>query len=268
MMTEWDAAGYARRSRLQEAMAEEVLSLLSLKGSEQVLDIGCGDGRITAQIAMRIPTGSVLGVDASRDMIAFASRHFESAQHPNLRFEVANARDLPFRGQFDLVVSFNALHWIPDQDLALQSIRTAMKDGGSAQLRLVPKGERKSLEDVLDETRLSPPWTAYFRDFCDPYLHLTPAQYAATAERNGLHVTRIHTEAKEWDFKSRDAFFAFGSVTFVEWTRLLPEQEKPAFINDVLDRYQKVAADKPGEENTFKFYQMDVTLTAGLRPNL
>ena len=46
----------------------------------------------------------------------------------------------------------------------------------------------------------------------------------------------------------------------MEWTRLLPESERPAFINDVLDRYQAVAADRPGEENTFKFYQMDILL--------
>ena len=259
-MTEWDAAGYSRRSGLQEAMAEEVLALLDLKGSERVLDIGCGDGRITAQIAARVPRGSAVGVDSSHDMIAFASSHFAPDLHPNLRFEVADARNLPFREQFDLVVSFNALHWLPDQDAPLRSIRNALAPAGLAQLRLVPKGERKSLENVLEETRLSPRWADYFKTFHDPYLHLTPAQYAAVAERNGLHVSRIHTEAKTWDFKSRPEFFAFGSVTFVEWTRLLPDSEKPAFINDVLDRYQLVAADKPGEENTFKFYQMDITL--------
>ena len=259
-MTEWDAAGYARRSGLQEAMANEVLVLLDLKGAERVLDIGCGDGKITAEIAARLPRGSVLGVDSSHEMIDFALSRFGPAVRPNLRFQVADAHSLPFRDEFDLVVSFNALHWLPDQDAALQSIRAAMKSGGSAQLRLVPAGKRKSLEDVLEETRLSSRWAPYFQGFQDPYLHLTPEQYAAAAKRNGLEVRRIHTEAKVWDFNSRAAFFAFGSVTFVEWTRLLPEQEKPAFITDVLDRYQPVAANKPGEENTFKFYQMDIAL--------
>jgi trans-aconitate 2-methyltransferase len=138
-----------------------------------------------------------------------------------------------------------------------------MKPDGLAQLRLVPKGERKSLEDVLEETRSSSRWAKYFQDFHDPYLHWTPEEYAQAAERNGLHVRRVHTEAKMWDFKSRDAFFAFGTVTFVEWTRFLPEAEKPEFINDVLNRYQVVAADKPGEENVFRFYQMDITLVPG-----
>src|ERR1700730_3809121 len=143
-MTEWDAAEYSRRSGLQQAMAEEVLALLDLEGPERVLDVGCGDGKITAEIAARVPRGTVVGVDSSHDMIAFASSHFGPAVRPNLRFEVADARRLPFREEFDLVISFNALHWLPEQDAALRSIRSAMKSDGLAQLRLVPAGARKS----------------------------------------------------------------------------------------------------------------------------
>jgi len=259
-MTEWDAGEYARRSGLQEAMAKEVLALLDLEGSERVLDIGCGNGKITAEIAARLPRGSVVGVDSSRDMIAFASRQFGPEARPNLRFEVADARKPPFREEFHLVVSFNALHWITDQDKALRSIHAALRPDGLTILRLVPKGERKSLEDVIEETRLSPRWAGYFKEFHDPYLHLTPEQYRTLAEINGFRVHSIHTESKAWDFESRSAFFAFGSVTFVEWTQFLPVAERSAFINDVLDRYRVMAADGPREENRFKFYQMTVRL--------
>jgi trans-aconitate 2-methyltransferase len=221
-MTDWDALEYARISGLQEAMAEEVLSLLDLKGTKRVLDVGCGNGKVTAEIASRVPQGAVLGVDSSADMIAFASSQFGPMVRPNLRFEIGDARRLPFRDEFDLVVSLNALHWIREQDQALRSIHSAMKSDGVAQLRLVPKGKRKSLENVIEETRLSSSWFRYFQGFNDPYLHLTPEQYGALAERNGLHVCRIHTEAKAWDFKSRSAFLAFGSVTFIEWTKGSP----------------------------------------------
>jgi trans-aconitate 2-methyltransferase len=183
-MTEWDAAEYSRRSGLQEAMAEEVLALLDLKGSERVLDVGCGDGKITAAVATRVPRGEVLGVDASLDMITFASSHFDPAVRPNLRFEVADARRLPFKNEFDLVISFNALHWVPEQEAALRSIRSAMKSDGRALLRLVPAGERKSLENVIEETRLSSRWVASFQEFRDPYLHLTPEQYSGREERS------------------------------------------------------------------------------------
>ena len=259
-MTDWNASEYVRVSELQKAMAEEALSSLDLKGTERVLDLGCGNGRITAEIAARLPLGTIVGVDSSADMIASASNQFGPALRPNLRFQVADARRLPFRQEFDLVVSFNALHWIPEQDEALRSIRSALKSNGLAQLRLVPRGKRKSLENVIEETRLSSRWSRYFHQFHDPYLHLTPEEYAALAERNGLRVTRIHTEDKAWDFRSRSAFLAFGCVTFVEWTQFIPEAERRAFVIDVLDRYRIAVTDQPGEENAFKFYQMDVAL--------
>src|SRR5258708_4895262 len=110
-------------------MAEEVLSLLKLEGSERILDIGCGNGKTTAEIAARVPLGSVTGVDASAEMVAFAKDHWTSA-HPNLQFAVADARKLPFEHEFDLIASFNALHWIPDQALPLQGIHAALRPEG------------------------------------------------------------------------------------------------------------------------------------------
>ncbi len=256
-MTEWDAADYARISALQKVMAEAVLGLLDLKGSERVLDVGCGDGRITAEIAARVAQGAVVGVDPSVEMIRYAQSHWSTEQHSNLRFEAADARHLPFHEEFDLAVSFNALHWIPEQAQALTSIRAALKPGGMAQLRFVPHGERKSLEHVIRETRQSPRWAPHFQEFNRPYLHLSPEEYGALAEKAGLKVQSVHVADESWDFHSRSAFFAFAEVTFVEWTHLLTDADKTAFTKDVLDRYEVVA----GEKNTFKFYQMDISLT-------
>src|SRR5262245_39513284 len=131
-MSEWHASEYNRQSSLQLMMAEEQLARLTLEGGERVLDVGCGDGKITAEVAARLPRGSVLGVDPSRDMIAFASSHFGPVTHANLRFEVADARRLPYQNEFNLVVSFNALHWVPEQDAALGAIRAGLKPGGRA----------------------------------------------------------------------------------------------------------------------------------------
>ena len=255
-MTEWDAKDYARISGLQKVMADEALGLLTLKGSERVLDVGCGDGKITAEIAACLPQGAVVGVDPSVKMTGYAQKHWGTNHGSNVRFEVADARRLPFQDEFDLVVSFNALHWIPEQEEALTSIRSALKPGGMAQLRFVPHGPRKSLEHVLRETRESPRWAAHFQGFHRPYLHLAPEEYGELAEKSGLKVRSVHVSDKSWDFHSRSAFFAFAEVTFVEWTHLLTEADKAALTIDVLDRYAVVA----GEENTFKFYQMDITL--------
>lgn len=239
-------------------MAAEALQTLELTSSARVLDVGCGDGRITSEIARRVPNGCVVGVDSSSNMIEVASQNIR----PNLRFEVADARALPFGNQFDLVVSFNALHWIHEQDLALASIHRSLRLGGAAHLRLVPMGARRSIETVLEEMRNSPTWRKYFCDFRDPYLRLTEEEYCLLAQKSGFRIERVQTESKTWDFRTPSEFFAFSSVTMVEWTKRLPEPLRSPFINDVLDRYRAVTAEKEVEENTFKFYQMTVLLKA------
>jgi trans-aconitate methyltransferase len=266
-MTEWHASDYNRQSSLQQAMAEEQLGLLTLDGTERILDVGCGDGKVTAEIAARVPRGSVLGVDPSRDMVAFASSHFGPPAHANLQFEVADVRRLPYRDEFDLAVSFNALHWVPEQGAALASIHAALRPGGRALLRLVPAGQRKCLEDVIEDVRQQARWADYFLGFQRPYAHFAPEAYRSLAQSCGFRVLRLRVEDKAWDFKTREAFAAFARATFVEWTRCLPQSEWDAFISEVLDLYQTVAADSHQEANTFKFYQMEVVLTPAPHAN-
>jgi ubiquinone/menaquinone biosynthesis C-methylase UbiE len=256
-MTEWNASAYNRISTLQEVLAEQEIGRLKLSGGERVLDVGCGDGKVTAEIAPLVPHGSVLGVDPSHNMIDFAAGHFGAV--PNLRFEVADVRNLPYREEFDLVVSFNALHWVNEQDKALRCIRAALKPGGRALLRFVPKSDQ-ALEYVIEEVRSRPRWASFFTSFRPPFAHFSPDEYRSMAVAAGLTVGGIRVESGAWDFKSRAAFADFCRATFVEWTRLLPESDRLAFITEVLDRYQAVATTKPGEEHVFKFLQMEVAL--------
>jgi trans-aconitate 2-methyltransferase len=259
-MPEWLAETYADHSSLQVAMARKVLEGLDLDDSARLLDVGCGDGKITAAIAGRIPRGSVVGVDPSRSMIAHAAQRFGTPDHPNLRFEVGDARCLPYRGEFDVVVSFNALHWVPEHADALRSIRAALRPGGRAYLRFVPKGRRRGLEDVLEDVRGSVEWAEHFEGFRRPFWHPTTDEYPTRAGRAGFVVERLHVDDEAWDFGDRSAFEAFARGTFIAWTSHLPEALRDRFIADVLDRYRSVVADGPGDANVFKFYQMNAIL--------
>jgi trans-aconitate 2-methyltransferase len=256
----YDASDYARQSSLQKTMADKQLASLDLQGSERILDVGCGDGKITAQVAGRVPGGSVLGVDPSAEMIAFASTRFDPSSWPNLRFEMADAASLSYRHAFDLVVSFNALHWVREQGAALRSIRDALRPGGRAILRLVPAGVRKSLEDVIDEVRRSSAWAGDFSGFDRPDAHLTAENYRALAVRCGFEVDGIRVEDESWDFETRPSFAAWCRANFVAWTSRLPADASEAFIAEVLDRYSSAVTGDPAEANTFKFYQMSISL--------
>ena len=111
-MHKWDPADYQKSSSAQYNWAMAIIAGLKLNGEERILDIGCGDGRITAHLAGLVPNGCVLGIDLSPEMIRFAAGKY--ADHPNLSFQVGDASELHFNEQFDLVVSFACLHWVED----------------------------------------------------------------------------------------------------------------------------------------------------------
>jgi SAM-dependent methyltransferase len=75
-MHKWNPEVYEKSSSTQKKWAEEVISKIQIKGNERVLDIGCGDGKITAYIASLVPEGSVVGIDNSAEMISFAQSKF------------------------------------------------------------------------------------------------------------------------------------------------------------------------------------------------
>lgn len=256
----WQGDDYARHSSLQEAMADEVLSRLPLRGDEQLLDLGCGDGKLTARIAERLLRGSVLGVDASADMVAFAQRQFGAGVRGNLGFAVADARQLDYAARFDTLVSFNALHWVPQQDLALQGIARALKPGGRAHLRLVTRSSLTSLEEVAEAVRREPHWAAHFTGFSDPYLRLDAQEYAALARRNGLACLACDSAAKRWSFGSEEGFFGFCNAGFGAWTHRLPPEMRPDFVREAMRRYLALIDRTFGERYTFHFVQTDVVL--------
>src|ERR1041385_2376958 len=76
----WSAADYAANSVVQQTWAREVISKLKLRGVERILDVGCGDGKVTAELARAVSKGSAVGIDASPQMIEFANRAFPTAE--------------------------------------------------------------------------------------------------------------------------------------------------------------------------------------------
>ena len=72
----WNAADYAANSIVQQTWARELIARLNLRGDEHILDVGCGDGKVTAELARAVPRGAVTGVDASAEMIGFARKTF------------------------------------------------------------------------------------------------------------------------------------------------------------------------------------------------
>lgn len=117
----WNPSDYAENAGFVPALGNAALMLLAPQPGEAILDLGCGDGALTARIAEA--GAHVLGVDASAAMLEAASRL-------GLRVEQADGQTLAYDARFDAVFSNAALHWMPDQRAVANGVFRALKPGG------------------------------------------------------------------------------------------------------------------------------------------
>ena len=120
---EWDAGRYDSAHSFVWERGRGVVELLAPVPGERILDLGCGTGHLTAHIA---ETGAeVVGIDSSENMVRVASQNY-----PNILFEVADARSLPYVAEFDAVFSNAVLHWVRPPEAVIESVWRALRPGG------------------------------------------------------------------------------------------------------------------------------------------
>jgi len=243
---QWNAADYAKSSSGQQCWARELIDKLALKGDERLLDIGCGDGKVTAEIAASLPRGSALGVDSSADMIALAQRAYPAEAFGNLRFEQHDARSLPFEGEFDVVFSNAALHWVLDHAPALRGIQRGLKPGGKALLQMGGRGNAADVIAALGTLITSEAWRGFFERFAFPYGFYGPEEYAAWLGDAGLRAVRVELLPKDMVHADRGAFEGWFRTTWLPYTQQVPEEQRAAFTEQLVNTY--LAACPPDEQ--------------------
>jgi trans-aconitate 2-methyltransferase len=123
---EWDADTYDAVSDPQLSWGMEVLERLELRGDETVVDAGCGSGRVTAELAKRLPGGRIIAVDGSQAMVEKARERLSEGAE----YVVSDLLELELAEPVDLVFSTATLHWIADHDRLFRRLRGVLRPGG------------------------------------------------------------------------------------------------------------------------------------------
>ena len=142
----WNTEAYAANGRFVATLASAVVDLLNPQSGEAILDLGCGDGALTEQIAAA--GAIILGIDASPTMLA-------AARERNLNVEHHDATALPHNDQFHAVFSNAALHWItgiPGQQATLAGIYRALRPGGRFVAEMGGHGNIAAIRTALQAT--------------------------------------------------------------------------------------------------------------------
>lgn len=242
----WDAEEYSRFSSGQERWADELLSKLKLNDHESVLDIGCGDGKVTAKIAARVPNGFVTGIDNSESMVKFAEERYPKYIYRNLNFEVMDAKELSFINRFDVVFSNAALHWVDDHRLALQRMYRSLKPGGRILIQTGGKGNAAAAFETVEKLTALPEWEPYLRGVKSPYNFFTVEEYKVLVPEAGFNPVRIELIKKNMVHEGIEEFKGFIRTAWIPFTQRIPEEKREQFISDAAELYVN---NFPADEN-------------------
>jgi trans-aconitate 2-methyltransferase len=233
----WDPEVYGKSSSEQKKWAEEVISKIRIKGNERVLDIGCGDGKITAHIASLVPEGSVSGIDNSIEMITFAQSKFPQSSWPNLSFQYGDASDLRYVDEFDLIVSFACLHWVLDHKLVLEGIKRSLKSDGRLFIQFGGRGNASEILKVVDNVITRKRWACYFKDFAFQYAFFGPEEYKRWLDQAGLRAARVELIPKDMVQPGLEGLASWIKSTWLPYIERIPDELRHDFIREIAEGY-------------------------------
>lgn len=224
----WAAATYDSEFGYVSAHGAPLLDLLNPHPGEKIIDLGCGTGSLTLEIAER--GSEVLGIDGSPEMIARAR-----AKYPDLSFVVGDAAEFSVAEPYEAVFSNAALHWMPDPDAVIARVYEALEPGGRFVAEMGGAGNCAHLIAAMQTA-----WREF--DLTEPKLPLYfpgPAEYAARLEKGGFIVRLL----EYFDRPTRLTDCPNGAA---DWVRMFAADQlaevPPDLVEPLLERVNELAA--------------------------
>ncbi len=176
MNRQWDAEEYAKNFQFVPQYGADLLELLEVKKGERILDLGCGNGELTARL--HALGTDVTGLDGSLNMLRLARESY-----PHLTFLHGDATDFQLPNPVDAVFSNAVFHWIGDQHALLHCVANALKPGGRLVCEFGGKGNTELIHGALARAFVKRGFS-----YRNPLFFPTIGEYAPLLERHGLRV--------------------------------------------------------------------------------
>jgi trans-aconitate methyltransferase len=237
-MTDWDAARYDRVSKPQLEWGRNVTARLAPAAGERILDLGCGTGRLTVEIATAVSGGQVVGLDPSAAMLSVARQAapaWTSTVNPvSLTYVRGNGSALPFAGAFDAIFSNATLHWIADHDSVFRSVYTALRPGGRFVAQCGGGPNLARLYSRAASLMRDPAFAGFFGGWRDPWHFVLPDVTRPALLRAGFEVIDASLEEAPVTFGDPDAYSEFIECVCVRHhLEHLPKERHADFLSEL-----------------------------------
>jgi trans-aconitate methyltransferase len=229
--TNWNVDLYNNKHGFVHQYGEQLIELLDPKPGELILDLGCGAGQLTNKIAGF--GAKVIGLDSSVEMIESAKNSF-----PELEFYKMDAASFSFDDSFDAIFSNAALHWVTDQEKAIQCLYKNLKKNGRLVVEFGGRGNVDSILQALTKTLMQFGYEENSK--ISRWYFPSISEYTQLLEKQGFEVSLAHlynrpTALESADSGIKDWVEMFGSHFFIGVDKLAKEK--------ILDKVQKDVED-------------------------
>jgi len=233
MTFEFDADKYIKASSHQRQWGNKLIQQLNLKGHERILDLGCGDGELTAHLAELVPDGSVIGIDASKNMITSAQNNHKAE---NIEFQLMDINDMDFHEEFDVIFSNAALHWIKDHNELLANARKSLRKEGVLLFNFAADGNCTNFLKVIKRAIVEKKYQSYFRDFDWPWYMPTENEYRKILNLANFSETSVFTENADRYFSNSEEMIKWlDQPSLVPFLKFVEIHDKRAFRDYVIE---------------------------------
>jgi trans-aconitate 2-methyltransferase len=230
---EWDAETYDAVSDPQFNWGMEVLERLELRGDELVLDAGCGSGRVTAELARRLPEGRLLAVDGSEAMIAKARERLGDS----VSYLVADLSELELGEPVDLIFSTATFHWILDHDILFRRLRAALRRGGRLVAQCGGEGNVDEHARVIATVAARPEFAGHFEQMTGIWNFASAEETERRLREAGFAEARCWLEPRPVQ-PQRPLEFT-STVTLGPLLAQLPQEQRRPFAEAILEESEK-----------------------------
>jgi trans-aconitate 2-methyltransferase len=241
----WNPAQYDKFRSEREQPFFDLLALVRPTAGMRAVDLGCGTGKLTRLLHARLNARETVGIDRSARMLADARR---GDLPEGLRFEVNTIEAFDAAGNYDLILSNAAFHWIEDHATLIPRLARALGSGGQLAFQIPAMHDSPShtLADDLAATEFRDDLKGWRR----PQPVLTPDAYSRLLYQAGFAEQRVHLAVYAHVLPSRDDVVEWMKGTLLtEYERHLPPERFPAF----LEAYKKRLVTALADERPFFF---------------
>ncbi len=234
MTFEFDVKKYKKASAHQRQWGSKLVSELNLTGSERILDLGCGDGGITAELAELVPDGFVVGIDASQNMIDSAQKAHKAK---NLKFDLLDINNIDFEDEFDIVFSNATLHWVKDHKQLLANVYESLKADGILRFNFAGDGNCSNLNKVLKKVMAQKEYAGYFDSFDWPWYMPSMDEYQKNLKQFGFKEAKVWTENADRYFADIEEMTKWiDQPSLVPFLKCVAQKDKQCFRDTVVER--------------------------------